>query len=436
MIPSELPTPTKVQSLQRTLNRKAKEDPRWRAWSLYGELCRRDVLETALMAVVRNAGAAGVDGVTTEAVKAAAELFIDRLQEELKTRVYRPSPVLRVWIPKADGKRRPLGIPTVKDRIVQTALVLLLQPIFEADFNPYSFGYRPERSAHQALDAICESLMQGKTDVVDADLSGYFDTIPHAALLQKVARRVSDRAILRLVKLFLKAPIVEEKNGKRSIHPNRSGTPQGGNLSPLLANIYLNDLDHKVNGNDELEARLVRYADDMVILCRSGCAPALLRRLTAYLERIGLKLNPAKTRCVDSRALPFQFLGFDIGWRRGARTQRWYTHVTPTQKAQQRLRAAVRTELNRWTLHRSCVAVIRKVNQIARGWGQYFHYKSCSSAFARQNRFLWQRLRLWLWQKYGRTLPRRTFFTLDRLYGQYQLYKLPAGNAWSRQPSR
>lgn len=432
MIPSELPTPDKVQTLQRTLNRKAKENPRWRAWSLYGDLCRRDVLGTALASVLRKAGAAGVDGITTASVKTNAAAFLDGLQAELKSRTYRPSPVLRVWLPKPDGKRRPLGIPTVKDRVVQTALVLLLQPIFEADFNEYSFGYRPGRSAHQALDAICEAMMQGKREVVDADLSGYFDTIPHAELLNKVARRVSDGSILRLVKLFLKAPIVEEKNGKRSIHPNKSGTPQGGNLSPLLANIYLNDLDHKVNGNEGLEARLVRYADDMVILCRSGNGATLHQRLKAYLGRIGLTLNEAKTRWVDSARESFQFLGFRIEWRHNPRTGRRYTQVAPSCKAQLRLRDSIRGELNRSTLQRSCTEAVRSVNRIVRGWGNYFHYRNCTSAFARTNRFLWQRLRDWLWRKYSRTLPRTAFFTIDRLYGQYQLHRLPTHAAWPR----
>jgi retron-type reverse transcriptase len=407
MIPSELPTPQKVQTLQRTLNRKAKENPRWRAWSLYGDLCRGDVLETALVSVLRNAGAAGVDGVTTEMVKANAGAFRDGLQSELKSRSYRPSPVLRVWIPKADGKRRPLGIPTVKDRVVQTALVLLLQP-------------------------ICAAMMQGKREVVDADLSGYFDSIPHAELLRKVARRVSDGSILRLVKLFLKAPIVEEKNGKRSIHPNQSGTPQGGNLSPLLANIYLNDLDHKVNGNEDLNARLVRYADDMVILCRPGNGAALHQRLKAYLGRLGLTLNEAKTRCVDSAQTAFRFLGFDIGLRRSPRTRRMYTQVAPSHKAQLRVRESIRAELNRSTLTRSSVAVVRQVNRIVRGWGNYFHYRNCSAALAGMNRFLWQRLQRWLWQKYGRSLPRRSFFTLDWLYGQYQLHRLPTNAGWTR----
>lgn len=432
MIPPELPTPTKVQLLQRTLNRKAKENPRWRAWSLYGELCRRDVLETALKAVLANAGAAGVDGVTTEAVKAARVAFLDGLQAELRNRSYRPSPVLRVWIPKADGKQRPLGIPTVKDRVVQAALVLLLQPIFEADFHEDSYGYRPGRSAHQALDAICSTVFKGKREVVDADLSGYFDTIPHAALLRDVARRVSDGSILRLVKLFLKAPIVEEKDGKRRITPNKSGTPQGGNLSPLLANIYLNDLDHKVNEDSQLEARLVRYADDMVILCRTGSGPALYQRLQAYLERRGLKLNEAKSRCVNVEQAGFKFLGFEITWRHSRFSGRPFTYVEPSRRAQGAFRDAIRHELNRWTRWRSCAEVVRRVNRIAHGWSNYFHYKSCAKVFGRLQKWQRQCLRGWLWRKYDRTLGKYTFFTDDRLHGQYQLWPLPTTAGWTR----
>ena len=302
MIPEkEITTPDKVQQLQRTLYRKAKENKRWRAWSLYGDLCRRDVLEAAVKAVVSNAGAAGEDGVSTEAIKAAGNAFLDELQTQLHTKSYRPSPVLRVWIPKADGKKRPLGIPTVKDRVVQTAMKLLLEPIFEADFDEGSYGYRPNRDAHQAIEAIKTGLFAGETEIIDADLSGYFDTVDHAAVLKLVARRVSDGAILRLVKLFLKAPIVEEEKGKRSIHPNDRGTPQGGVISPLLANLYLNSLDHGVNDHPELEAKLVRYADDFVLLCRPGRAPGLQVRLKAYLEKKGLKLNEAKTRILDAR---------------------------------------------------------------------------------------------------------------------------------------
>lgn len=427
MVPEkEIATPDKLQSLQRTLYRKAKENRRWRAWSLYADLCRRDVLETALKAVVGNAGAAGVDGVTTEEIKTSAAAFLDGVQTQLREKSYRPSPVLRVWIPKADGKtQRPLGIPTVKDRIVQTAMQLLLEPIFEADFHEDSYGYRPGKSAHQAMDAITQALLHGKTEVIDADLSGYFDTIDHAALLRLVARRVSDGSILRLVKLFLKAPFVEEKPGKRSIHPNSCGTPQGGVISPLLANVYLNSLDHGVNDDPKLEAKLVRFADDFVLLCRPGHGVALYERLKVYLGCKGLKLNEAKTRVLDARRESFQFLGFQIAWRRGIRTGRSYPHVEPSAKAQQKLRDKVRGFLSRWTTGRSCVASVGDVNRAVRGWSNYFHYRNCTKVFASNQHWLRQRLRRWLWRKYGRTHGLYTFFTDDRLHGQYQLFKLP-----------
>jgi len=426
MIPEkEITTPDKVQQLQRTLYRKAKENKRWRAWSLYGDLCRRDVLEAAVKAVVSNAGAAGEDGVSTEAIKAAGNAFLDELQTQLHTKSYRPSPVLRVWIPKADGKKRPLGIPTVKDRVVQTAMKLLLEPIFEADFDEGSYGYRPNRDAHQAIEAIKTGLFAGETEIIDADLSGYFDTVDHAAVLKLVARRVSDGAILRLVKLFLKAPIVEEEKGKRSIHPNDRGTPQGGVISPLLANLYLNSLDHGVNDHPELEAKLVRYADDFVLLCRPGRAPGLQVRLKAYLEKKGLKLNEAKTRILDARRESFCFLGFQIRWQRSWKTGNHYPHAEPSQKARKKLRASVRKVLNHWTQGRSCVGCVTEVNQAVRGWGQYFHYGNCTTALADMQYWLEQRLRRWLWRKYGRSHALYSFLTADRLHGQYGLFQLP-----------
>jgi RNA-directed DNA polymerase len=433
MIPEkEIPTPTKVQSLQRTLYRKAKEDPRWRAWSLYGDLLRRDVLETALTTVLRNGGAAGVDHVTTEAIKANASAFLDVLQAELRDRSYRVSPVLRVWIPKADGKQRPLGIPTVKDRVVQTALVLLLQPIFEADFNENSFGYRPGRSAHQAVDAIKKALLQGKHEVIDADLSAYFDTIPHPGLLRLVAGRVSDGAILGLIKRFLRAPIVEEKDGKRTVKPNRSGVPQGGSLSPLLANLYLNGLDHGVNNQRSLGATLVRYADDMVLLCFPRRGAEMHQRLKCYLERRGLKLNEAKTRVLDANRESFCFLGFEIGMKVSPKTGGSFPHVEPSRKAQQKLRDTVRNETAHYQRWRSCTETVTRINRIVHGWSNYFHYGNCSNAFYRNQRWVQQRLRIWLWKKYDKTLGRYTFFTDDRLHGQYQLWKMPTTVAWNR----
>ncbi len=434
MAPSgEIATPPKVRKLQRTLYRKAKEDKRWRAWSLYADLCRRDVLETALGSVLRNAGAPGVDGVTTEAVKANAAAFLDEVQTQLREKRYRPLPVLRVWIPKADGKPRPLGIPTVTDRVVQAALRVLLEPVFEADFHDASYGYRPKRNAHQAIDAITLALMQGKTEVIDADLSGYFDTIDHAQLLRLVARRVSDGSILRLVKLFLKAPIVErQQDGRSRVTPNDRGTPQGGVISPLLANVYLNGLDHAVNDNPELEAKLVRYADDFVLLTRPGRAAGLHERLKVYLERKGLRLNAAKTRLLDARQESLQFLGFTIRWQKSRRSGRCYPNVEPSTKARQKLHAAVRSQLNRWTTHQSAVATVRKVNQTVRGWSHYFHHGNSTRVFAAEQSWLRARLRVWLWRKHDRTLSRWSFFTNDRLHGQYQLFSLPTRAAYLR----
>ena len=425
-------TPIKVQALQRTLYRKAKESRRWRAWSLYGDLCRRDVLETAMKAVVANGGAAGDDGITTEQVKAGSEAFLEDLQAQLTDRRYRPGPVKRVWIAKADGKQRPLGIPDVVDRIVQMALLILLQPIFEADFDESSFGYRPGRKAHQALDAIRNQLRQGRTEVVDADLSSYFDTIDHAGLLRLVARRVSDGGILRLVKLFLKAPIVEEKNGKSSYHKNDRGTPQGGVLSPLLANLYLNSLDHGVNDHPELDAKLIRYADDFVLLCRPGNGESMLERLKKYLHTKRLTLNEAKTRLVNFRQDSFRFLGFNFAWRRSPRTGNYFVHVEPSSKARLHLRDAIREELNHWTTHRSCAEAIRRVNRITRGWSNYYHYGHSTHVFGRQQLWLKNRVRRWLWRKYGCKHGLFSFFTDERLAGQYQLWPLPHTCAWRR----
>jgi RNA-directed DNA polymerase len=427
-----LATPPKVQALQRTLYRKAKENRRWRAWSLYGELCRRDVLETAMKAVVANGGAAGLDGITTEQVKAGAEEFLNALQAQLKDRSYQPGPVKRVWIPKADGKQRPLGIPNVVDRIVQMGLLILLQPIFEADFDEGSFGYRPGRQAHQALDAIREQLRQGRTEVVDADLSGYFDTIDHAGLLRLVAGRVSDGSILGLVKLFLKAPIVEEKKGQRSYHKNDRGTPQGGVLSPLLANLYLNSLDHGVNDHPELDAKLIRYADDFVLLCRPGDGGAMLERLRKYVQAKRLTVNEAKTRLVNFQQESFRFLGFDFAWRRSPRTGNRFVHVEPSPKARLSLRDTVREELNHWTKHRSCAEAVRRVNRITRGWSNYYHYGHCTRVFGRQQVWLCNRMRRWLWRKYDCKHGLFSFFTNERLLGQYQLWPLPLTCTWRR----
>lgn len=423
-------TPEKIRKLQRTLYRQAKGNSKWRAWSVYGELCRRDILTYALKRVIDNAGAPGVDGIRIETLKNSAEereKFLEKLQNELKEKCYKPSPVRRVYIPKANGKMRPLGIPTVKDRVVQTAVKLLLEPIFEADFHPNSFAYRPQKNAQQAMSEIGKGLLSGRTEVVDADLSKYFDRIPHKELLRQIKRRVSDGAILKLIRAWLRAPIVEEdsENGKKKTLPNKRGTPQGGVISPLLANLYLNELDHAVNEKCELKPKMIRYADDLVILCRKGQAEGLKERLSRYLGQKGLELNQDKTRIIDSKKESLEFLGFRINWRKNAVSGKNYPHTEPSPKATQKLREKVGTILNHWTLHYEVEEAISKVNEIVRGWSEYYHYMHSSRIFAGIQRWLEDRLNRWLWRKHKCKRGLWKNEMSKKVGGQYKLYRLP-----------
>jgi group II intron reverse transcriptase/maturase len=318
--------------------------------------------------------------------------------------------------------------------VVQSAAAIVLQPIWEADFHDHSYAYRPKRRTHQAMDKVKEALLSGKVEVVDADLSSYFDLIPHRQLLRQVAKRVSDGSVLRLIKAWLRAPSVEEDwdTGRRQVHPNRCGTPQGGVISPLLANLYLNDLDHAVNEQCEQKPTMVRYADDFLILCKPGQGAGLQTRLQRWLEARKLKLNEAKTRLVDTRKEGIEFLGFSVAWRQGLKSQRWYPHVEPSAKSQAKLRDKVRAVLEVRTRNQAAVAVVRKVNQITRGWAGAFHYGNSTHVFGQQQTFVRNRLRRWLWRKYSRTHGLFSFFTDDRLAGQYKLWNWPLTAAWQR----
>lgn len=420
---SEIKTPAKIRKLQQVLQRNAKANTKWRAWSLYADLLREDVLAHAAAKVIANKGAAGIDGLTVEDIRSpeSRTRFLSDLREELSSKEYKPSPVLCVRIPKKDGKTRALGIPTVKDRVVQTALVLLLEPIFEADMHPQSYGYRKGKDAHQAMDSICRALYSGRHEVIDADISGYFDNIDHTMLMKLVKSRVSDGSILKLIKAFLKAPVVENGTGRK----NDKGTPQGGVLSPLLANLYLNGLDHQVNGKAGEGAKMIRYADDLVILCHHGKGADLLERLDRYLEAKGLSLNRKKTRRVDFAKEGFSFLGFQLYWRTSLKRRKRYVHVEPSRDSQKALRDKVRQELNHWTTWKSSTAAVARVNRIARGWGNYFHYRSSSRAFAQSNDWLRARYRHWLWKKHKRKHSYYGFFTNAKLHGTYKLHQLP-----------
>jgi Retron-type reverse transcriptase len=435
--PKGLPTPDKVRKLQTTLYRKAKADPSYRFWSLYGEILREDVLAEAWQRVSRNGGAAGVDGKTIDEIAATSEQlekWLAELRAELRDKCYSPSPVRRVLIPKASGGQRPLGIPTVKDRVAQMAAYLVLMPIFEADFHPHSYGFRPKRRAQQAVEAIRDTLRKGKTEVIDADLSKYFDTIPHSSLLRQLAKRISDGAVLSLIKQWLKAPVVEEReDGRRVCIGNRCGTPQGGVISPLLANVYLNPLDHAVNQCAE-RPTLIRYADDFVILCRPGQGERLQARLHRWLNARGLELNTEKTRRFRVHHESLDFLGFTTLWRdsKSERTKP-YWHVQPSRQSQRRLRQSLKEMTHRRTHQVETAVLVGHINRLVRGWGNYFYHGNCSTVFSRTNEYARERLRIWLCRKHNGFIScRHRHYPARRLHEQYGLYQLPLTAPWKR----
>jgi len=394
---------------------------------------RRDVLAAALDAVVENGGAPGVDGERLEMIAATArsrEQWLESLHEELRTKRYRPSPVRRVWIAKRSGEgERPLGIPTVKDRVVQAAVYLILMPIYEADFHDQSYGFRPKRRAHQAMEAIRSAAHTGRVEVLDADLSKFFDLIPHRELLRAVTRRVSDGSLLALIKAWLRAPIVEEtREGKRKVTPNRQGTPQGGVISPLLANIYLNPLDHQINESNR--HRLIRYADDFVVLSPPGRSAEARQQIEQWLASRGLVLNATKTRTVNLTQEGIRFLGFGVKVRR-SRQGRNYTHVEPAGVSCTALRDKVRDILNHATQWRSIAAVVREVNSVVRGWSGYFHYGNSAGVFAKMHYWLSNRLRRWLWRKHGCRGGLHKHFTQQQLEARHGLWTLPRTAAWN-----
>src|SRR3990170_2289110 len=343
-----LATPEKIRSLQRKLYRKAKAEPAFRFYVLYDKICREDILRHAYWLARANAGAPGVDGVTFAQIEAQGlEAWLAGLREDLVAKTYRPDPVRRVMIPKQDGGERPLGIPTIRDRVIQTAAKLVLEPIFEADFEDNAYGYRPARGAVDAVKDVHRHLSRGYTNVVDADLSKYFDNIPHRDLMQCVARRIVDRHVLALIKMWLEAPIEErDGDGKRRIvggKSNRRGTPQGGVVSPLLANIYMNRfLKHwRLTGCDRaFRAHVVAYADDFVILSRGRAAEALAWT-KGVMTKLGLTLNEAKTSLRDARQERFDFLGYSFGPHRYKANGKRYLGASPSKKSVLRLKTTV-----------------------------------------------------------------------------------------------
>ena len=426
-----LATPEKIRTLQRKLYRKAKAEPAFRFYLLYDKIYREDIRRHAYALTRANAGAPGTDQMTFAAIEASGlERWLAGLREELVSKAYRPDPVRRVSIPKPDGGERPLGIPTIRDRVVQTAAKLVLEPIFEADFEDSAYGYRPARGAVDAVKEVHRLICRGYSDVVDADLSRYFDSIPHDALLKSVARRIVDRHVLRLIKLWLKAPIEEwdEGEGTRRIgggKGNTRGTPQGGVASPLLANIYMNRFLKywRLTGRGEaFRAHVIAYADDFVILSR-GCAAEALAWTTAVMTKLGLTINEAKTSLKDARRESFDFLGYTLGPRHFRNGGRWYLGAAPSKKSVRRVKRKI-SDLLRPSNTGAWLQVCARLNRLLGGWAAYFSYGSIASAYQAVDRHLYERVCAFLRRRHktpGRGTQR---FPREYVYGELEVLLL------------
>jgi RNA-directed DNA polymerase len=425
-----LTTPSKLRELQSKLYRKAKNEPEFRFYQLYDKVYREDILNHAYALVKANDGGPGVDGERFENIEAKGlEEWMNGLREDLRNKTYKPQPVRRVFRPKPGGGERPLGIPTIRDRVAQTAAKLILEPIWEADLEPNAYGYRPQKSAQDAIQKVDELLHEGYTDIVDADLSKYFDTIPHSELLQCVARRIVDRQMLHLIKMWLKVPVEErDENGKRRLtggKDNDRGTPQGGVVSPALANLYMNRMLkgwRQTKRGEQFRAHMVNYADDFVILSR-GKAKEALEWTRGVLERLELALNEKKTSIRNAARESFDFLGYTFGPHYSMRTGREYIGYSPSKKSVSRIKEKVGD-----LLVPSNVApwkeVCEQLNQKIRGWRAYFGSGATSKAYRAVDEYVYDSVRHFLRRRHKVSSQGTRQFPEERVFGSLGVIRL------------